>query len=211
MLWFAAIVALRPSSRLWSAQKESVGVDIWGNPVTEAELAALTAPEPEPTPEEPEPTPEPAEPEPPKRFESADFAGSEWKIGVLWGEEQDIEVSWFRCKADGKSEWGFKQGNEGRWSLDDGVYLTVTRNYFLGWNGRRIYSAKVTDDCNYLEGYVRGWKPWEPASIMGQWQAFRLGVERPNPPPWVDAENRVNQTLLAEEQQKDAANTALNK
>lgn len=198
MLWFAAIVALRPRSRLWST-KESVGVDIWGNPVSEAELAALTTPEPPPE-------PEPAEP---KKFEAADFAGSEWKIGVLWGEEEDIEVSWFRCKDDGKSEWGFRTGNEGRWSLDDGVYLTVTRDYFLGWNGRRIYSAKVTEDCNYLEGYVRGWKPWEPASIMGQWQAFRLGVERPNPPPWVDAETRINQTMIQD--QESATNTDLNK
>jgi hypothetical protein len=30
----------------------------------------------------------------------------------------------------------------------------------------------------YTEGVVRGWTPLEPANVMGQWQAIRLGVDR---------------------------------
>ena len=33
------------------------------------------------------------------------------------------------------------------------------------------------DDYYFLEGAVRGWKPWAAADVRGQWQGIRLGVE----------------------------------
>jgi len=170
------------------SEKGSVGVDIWGNPVSEEELADLTAPRP-------------AEAE--KRYTRSDLAGSEWKVGINWRDSDKIDVSWFRLKADGASEWGFFIGGQGRWKMDDGLFVTVSQDYFLGWNGKRLFSAKIGNDPNYLEGVIRGWKPWEPAAVMGRWQAIRLGVERPNPPPWHDLEERVK--LEEEEAAKLAA------
>jgi len=147
---------------------EALGVDVWGEPVTANDMMPVNAGENEEL-----------------MYTAADFAGSEWKIGVLWRESEKIDVTWFRCKEDQNSEWGW--GADGKWKVEDGIYFTVSRDFPLGWNGRRLFSAKIGRDPNYLEGIIRGWKPWEPASVMGSFQAIRLGVNRTNPPPW---ENR---------------------
>jgi len=185
-----------------------VGVDVFGNPVTAADVAPLTAngaPPEEGSAFEPSSPGEqlaydenggemvvggPAEPLVPEKqqrfYNEAEFAGSEWKIGILWRDTSEIDVTWFRCKPDGDSEWGYGFGSDGKWRVEDGAFITITRDFPLGWHGRRLFSARLGDDENYIEGVVRGWKPWEPASVMGRFQAIRLGVERPNPPPWLD-------------------------
>lgn len=174
---------------------DTVGVDIWGNPVTDEELAEITAPRP------PEPLTESEsrrQDETTSKYTTADFADSEWKIGVQWRDSKKIDVSWFRVKMNGSSQWGFNIGSSGQWKLDDGLFITVSQDFFLGWNGKRLFSARIGDDPNYLEGIIRGWKPWEPASVMGRWQAIRLGVKRPNPPPWNDLEERLKREAEAE-------------
>lgn len=171
-----------------ASESPIAGVDMWGNPVTEADLAPAVAEE------------EATKPE--KTYAVQDFVGSEWKIGVVWGESERVDVSWFRLKGDGVSEWGFNVGGRGRWKLDEGKYVTVSQDYLLGWNGKRLWTAKICDDPNYLEGIIRGWKPWEPASIMGRWEAIRLGVDRPNPPPWHDLETRLQAELDADEKEE---------
>lgn len=177
--------ALRSSSEGVEVASKEVGVDMWGNPVTEDEMTAVAPIE------EDEPPPE-------KKYKRSDFAGSEWKIGVNWRDSEKVEVSWFRIKEDGTSQWGFNIGSQGQWKMDEGMYLTVSQDYLLGWNGKKLYTAKIDPDTNYLEGIVRGWKPWEPASVMGRWQAVRLGVDRPKSPPWADLEERI----LQEEEEK---------
>ena len=117
-----------------------------------------------------------------RTYAPADFVGSEWKLGVLWRGDDKIEVTWARCLADGSAEFGW--GTRGSWRLDEGRFLTFAREFPLGWNGKRLFSAKVGDDPDFVEGIVRGWKPFESASVMGQWQAIRLGVERKGVAPW---------------------------
>ena len=121
-------------------------------------------------------------PPPERTYAPADFVGSEWKLGVLWRGDDKIEVTWARCLADGSAEFGW--GTRGSWRLDEGRFLTFAREFPLGWNGKRLFSAKVGDDPDFVEGIVRGWKPFESASVMGQWQAIRLGVERKGVAPW---------------------------
>ena len=177
---------------------DAAGVDMFGNPVSEsgellgdaaaADFEAFEAfPDDAPLPpgfEEPaetlaaaaafqEDVAGPAE----VTYREADFVGSEWKIGVLWRDKEKIDVTWVRCKEDGNSEWGW--GANGKWRLEDGSFLTFTRDFPLGWNGKRLFSARVGADGNFVEGVVRGWKPFESATIMGEWQAIRLGVEGP--------------------------------
>ena len=123
-----------------------------------------------------------AAPPPEQTYAPADFVGSEWKLGVLWRGDDKIEVTWARCLADGSAEFGW--GTRGSWRLDEGRFLTFAREFPLGWNGKRLFSAKVGDDPDFVEGIVRGWKPFESASVMGQWQAIRLGVERKGVAPW---------------------------
>jgi len=186
---------------------DAAGVDMFGNPVSEsgellgdaaaADFEAFEAfPDDAPLPpgfEEPaetlaaaaafqEDVAGPAE----VTYREADFVGSEWKIGVLWRDKEKIDVTWVRCKEDGNSEWGW--GANGKWRLEDGSFLTFTRDFPLGWNGKRLFSARVGADGNFVEGVVRGWKPFESATIMGQWQAIRLGVEGRGAAPWFEDE-----------------------
>ncbi|KAH8056974.1 hypothetical protein JL722_7198 [Aureococcus anophagefferens] len=104
----------------------------------------------------------------------------EWKIGVLWRDKEKIDVTWVRCKEDGNSEWGW--GASGKWRLEDGSFLTFTR--LPWWSGALLRRGA---DGNFVEG-VRGWKPFESATIMGQWQAIRLGVEGRGAAPWFEDE-----------------------
>ena len=119
-----------------------------------------------------------------RTYTAADFVKSEWKVGVLWRNKKEIEETWIRCKEDGESEWGW--GASGKWRIEEGSFVTFTRDYALGWNGRRLFSAKIGDDPNFVEGVVRGWKPFESASVMGQWQAIRLNVKDRALAPWMD-------------------------
>ena len=68
-----------------------------------------------------------------------------------------------------------------------GPILTLTREFPLGWGGKRLFSARI-DPAKpvYLEGIVRGWKPWEPATVMGLWQG--------DPPLRRGRSHRVRQT-----------------
>ena len=166
-----------------TTEKEGLGVDMWGEPVTANDMVPLDL--------DPPAVDSAA---PPKVYSEADFAGSEWKIGILWRDTAKVDVTWFRCKDDKTSQWGFAIDNQGNWRVDDGLYLTVTREFLLGWHGRRLFSAKIGDDPNYLEGIIRGWKPWEPASVMGRWQAIRLNVDRKTKAPWLENENLKQQS-----------------
>ncbi|KAJ1455195.1 hypothetical protein M885DRAFT_617350 [Pelagophyceae sp. CCMP2097] len=113
-----------------------------------------------------------------------DLDGSEWKVGILWNGKKKIDVTWIRCNPGGVARWGLPA--EGKWKVEDGNYATFSRDFFGGWNGKRLLSARLQGDGNYLSGYVRGWKPWDTASVLGQFQAIRLGVDRSaEDAPWL--------------------------
>ena len=167
----------------------AAGVDMFGTPVA-ADGTPMMGPDDDDSvaagaplgPDSPVGEGDAAAPPPERTYAPADFVGSEWKLGVLWRGDDKIEVTWARCLADGSAEFGW--GTRGSWRLDEGRFLTFAREFPLGWNGKRLFSAKVGDDPDFVEGIVRGWKPFESASVMGQWQAIRLGVERKGVAPW---------------------------
>ena len=167
----------------------AAGVDMFGTPVA-ADGTPMMGPDDDDSvaagaplgPDSPVGGGDAAAPPPEQTYAPADFVGSEWKLGVLWRGDDKIEVTWARCLADGSAEFGW--GTRGSWRLDEGRFLTFAREFPLGWNGKRLFSAKVGDDPDFVEGIVRGWKPFESASVMGQWQAIRLGVERKGVAPW---------------------------
>ena len=171
-----APVPLAEANNATAAGREPVGVGVFGEPIFAEDLEpAVVAPLPE---EE-----EAEEPPPAVRFADADILGSEWKIGILWNDRSKLDVTWVRCKEAKEVQWGFRA--KGKWTLEDGLFLTFSRDFFGGWHGKRLFSGKLTDDGNFIQGVVRGWKPWDTASVMGKFQAIRLGVERPNPAPWL--------------------------
>ena len=166
-----------------------------------ARTAMLSAVDPPPAPVPPSPVAEPAVAGPAAPSDAAeapgtvyapqDFAGSEWKVGIVWNGREDVEVTWARVSDDGEGtvQWGF--GAAGQVRVDDGAFVTLTRDFPLGWGGKRLFSARIDSDV-YLEGIIRGWKPWVPADVMGQWQAYRLGVDRGGEaPPWANYDKEV--------------------
>ena len=120
-----------------------------------------------------------------------DFCGSEWLVGTqLDRNPNKIDETWCRLAvtADGKNlaVWGDK--SEGTWALDvASQFLSVSKENLLG---KQIW-AGVVDDYYYLQGTVRGWTYWSAASVVGQWQAKRLGVEpdEAGPAPWFEADD----------------------
>mmetsp|Transcript_5631 Transcript_5631/g.8099 ORF Transcript_5631/g.8099 Transcript_5631/m.8099 type:complete len:251 (-) Transcript_5631:145-897(-) len=121
----------------------------------------------------------------------ADFYGSEWKVGTVWANKSDkIEETWVRLLADDmQAIWG--DGAKGKWSIDlASQFLSISKDNFGGWRGKKIW-AGVVDDYYYLQGTIRGWNPIKPASVMGQWQAKRLGVDKGEAgvAPWFQEED----------------------
>eukprot|EP00957_Ditylum_brightwellii_P085171 6477312-Ditylum_brightwellii.AAC.1 len=109
-----------------------------------------------------------------------DFFNSEWKVGtVLESSGETIDETWFRLITTEEGEnlaiWG--DGAKGKWSLDvNAQFFSISKETFGGWLGKKIWAGGV-DDFYYLQGSVRGWSPLQPASVLGQWQAKRLGVD----------------------------------
>lgn len=117
----------------------------------------------------------------------ADLFGSEWRVGTCWDNNQNkIEETWTRLEAkDDKNVAVWGDNSEGTWSFDvASQFLTISKNYV--W-GKRIWAGQV-DDYYFLRGTVRGWTYVTAASVLGQWQASRLGVdpEEAGTPPWFE-------------------------
>jgi hypothetical protein len=122
-----------------------------------------------------------------ERLSESDFYGSEWKVGTLMEGSKTIDETWCRCAVqDGQfiAVWG--DGSDGRWNFDAGSqFFSITKESFGGWFGKKIWAGTV-DDYYFMEGTVRGWSPIQPASVIGQWQMKRLGVdpEEAGVAPW---------------------------
>lgn len=126
----------------------------------------------------------------------ADFYNSEWKIGTLWDNSNNIDETWFRCVVKegdfGAVEfiavWG--DGSRGKWNFDAASqFFSISKDSYGGWLGKKIWAGTV-DDYYYMQGTIRGWNPISPASVLGQWQAKRLGVDREEAgiAPWFQSE-----------------------
>jgi len=132
----------------------------------------------------------------------AEFLGSEWLVGtVMDNNVNKIAETWVRLATDkdGKNVaiWGDK--SEGNWSFDvANQFLNVSKN--APW-GKNIW-AGVVDDFYFCRGTVRGWNFLSAASVVGQWQAKRLGAEKneSGEAPWFEEEEEsVETSALTEE------------
>lgn len=120
----------------------------------------------------------------------AEFRGSEWLVGtVMEGNPNKIQETWARLAvdADGKNVaiWGDK--SQGSWSFDvANQFLSISKESLFG---KDIW-AGVVDDYYFARGTVRGWNFLSAASVVGQWQAKRLGVDKDEAgvPPWFEKE-----------------------
>ena len=111
-------------------------------------------------------------------LEESDFYGSEWKVGTVMDGKNKIQETWCRLVVDNgkfRAIWGDK--SEGKWNFEPASqFLSISKDTFGGWFGKRIWAGTV-DDFYFIEGTVRGWSPISPASVIGQWQCKRLGVD----------------------------------
>lgn len=119
-----------------------------------------------------------------------EFMGSEWLVGtVMDNDPNKIVETWVRLATDkdGKNVAIWGDGAQGTWSLD-------VANQFLSMSKENIFGkdiwAGVVDDYYFTMGTVRGWSFISPASVRGQWQAKRLGVDpdEAGTPPWFETE-----------------------
>lgn len=126
----------------------------------------------------------------------SEFLGSEWLVGtVMDNRPERIVETWVRLATDrdGKNVaiWGDK--SEGNWNFDVAAqFLSITKNSLVGKN---IW-AGVVDDYYFTRGTVRGWNFFSPASVVGQWQAKRLGVDddEAGVAPWFDSSDGNNES-----------------
>jgi len=131
-----------------------------------------------------------------------DLVGSEWLVGTNWENRKldDVQETWVRLVVDEDGQnvavWG-DSGKNGKWNLDQASqFLSFSKESLLG--GKKIWACTV-DDYYYLQGTVRGWNYLQPASVLGQWQAKRLGVDpdEAGTPPWfrtdADEEDEIQQ------------------
>ena len=74
----------------------------------------------------------------------------------------------------------------------------MERGFTIGvvWRSKKSFFGKdiwagVIDDYYYSRGTVRGWNFLSAASVVGQWQAKRLGVEadEAGTAPWFETDN----------------------
>mmetsp|Transcript_7796 Transcript_7796/g.11448 ORF Transcript_7796/g.11448 Transcript_7796/m.11448 type:complete len:237 (-) Transcript_7796:150-860(-) len=124
-----------------------------------------------------------------EKLTESDFFGSEWKVGTLMDGANKIDTTWCRCVVqDGEfiAVWG--DNSKGKWSFDAGSqFFSITKDTFGGWFGKKIWAGSV-EDYYFMEGTVRGWSPISSASVEGQWQMKRLGVDpdEAGTPPWFE-------------------------
>jgi hypothetical protein len=135
-----------------------------------------------------------------------DFLGSEWLVGTCWeNNNNNIKETWVRLATKGDKNlavWG--DNSEGTWSLDVASQFLAISKEFL-W-GKQIW-AGVVDDYYFVQGTVRGWTYLTPASVVGQWQAKRLGVdpEEAGTAPWFQVEDGNDDDESNEETTKSEA------
>ena len=108
-----------------------------------------------------------------------DFYDSEWKVGTLMENSNEIDETWARLVVkDGEFVCVWGDASNGKWNFDAASqFLSMTKETFGGWGGKKIWAGTV-DDFYYIQGTVRGWSPISPASVVGQWQCRRLGVDK---------------------------------
>ena len=143
----------------------------------------------------------------------AEFVQSEWLIGTNFDRRPDqIIETWCRLIVDdaGKNIAVWGDGAQGTWNLDvASQFLSISKESV--WKGKDIWACTV-NNYYYLQGTVWGWAYLMPASVLGQWQARRLGVdpdEAGSAPWWEDPleeEEPVDDRSSEEKKESDTKN-----
>jgi hypothetical protein len=120
-----------------------------------------------------------------------EFLSSEWLVGTLRDNANKISETWCRLAVDkdGKNVAIWGDGAQGTWSLDvASQFLSMSKEAF--W-GKEIW-AGVVDNYYFVQGTVRGWSFLAAASVTGQWQAKRLGIDpqEAGTAPWFEQEDK---------------------
>jgi hypothetical protein len=146
-----------------------------------------------------------------------DFYNTEWKIGTLMDDKprdpRHIDTTWVRLVTteDGTNSAVWGDGSRGKWTIDvPSQFFSISKESFGGWLGKRIWAGTI-NDFYYLEGTVRGWSPLSPASVVGGWQAIRLGVvdgarvteEERGGAPWFETPEDEEEEEEEEEEEKE--------
>lgn len=123
--------------------------------------------------------------------------GSEWLVGTVMDSKDKIGETWVRLATDkdGKNVAIWGDNSEGNWNFDTAnQFLSMSKNSVIG---KKIW-AGVVDDYYFCRGTVRGWNFFSPASVVGQWQAKRLGVDKDEAgiAPWFEEEEEADQDSL---------------
>jgi len=127
-----------------------------------------------------------------------DFMGSEWSVGTVMDKNsENIDETWCRLATDrdGKNVAIWGDNSEGNWNFDTAnQFLSVSKNTLFG----KTIWAGVVDDYYFCRGTVRGWNFFSPASVVGQWQAKRLGVETDEAgvAPWFEEEDKEEKEVI---------------
>lgn len=136
-----------------------------------------------------------------------DFYDSEWKVGTLMDGGKKIEETWTRLIVkDGEFICVWGDGSNGKWNFDPASqFLSMSKDTIGGWLGKRIWAGTV-DDFYYVQGTIRGWSPISPASVIGQWQAKRLGVDKDEAgiAPWLQEDEEEEDEAKDESAEKDS-------
>jgi hypothetical protein len=134
-----------------------------------------------------------------------EFVGSEWLVGTNWDSRRDkIDETWVRLVVDEKGKnvcyWGDK--SQGKWALDVSTqFLSVSKESFFG---KQIW-AGVVEDYYFQQGTVRGWNYFASASVVGQWQGKRLGVdpEEAGVAPWFEEADEEEAAIEPADEKED--------
>ena len=137
----------------------------------------------------------------------AEFVGSEWLVGTVWDSNTDkIEETWVRLvvSEDGKNACYWGDQSEGKWSLDvASQFLSISKESLFG---KQIW-AGIVEDYYFLQGTVRGWSYLQPASVLAQWQAKRLGVDQDEAgvAPWFEETETEQEGESSSSQEEEAS------
>lgn len=140
----------------------------------------------------------------------AEFVGSEWLVGTCWDQNPNkIDETWVRLvvSEDGKNLCYWGDNSEGKWALDvASQFLSISKESLFG---KQIW-AGIVDDFYFMQGTVRGWTYLQPASVLAQWQAKRLGVDadEAGTAPWFEEqeEQEEGSPSSSEEDEEEALN-----
>ena len=134
-----------------------------------------------------------------------EFIKSEWLVGtVMDNNPNKIVETWVRLAYDEKGKavavWG--DNSEGSWNFDvASQFLSFSKENLLG---KQIW-AGVVDDYYFTAGTVRGWNIFQPAAVVGQWQAKRLGIDpdEAGTAPWFETDEEEETPSSSDTKESD--------